>query len=433
LNLIDEATAQLLSVTLPNDTSQLKFLRSLESVTSPIEKISSFVNFLVQKVTTSSLETARMFKEMQHAKEQLRLSENRESRLCLHLQQNVKLLGRVATNEGDTTLVQEAAQNIASVSGLDFQVPPNYLKQIKQALSAKRDRLVGVEVLELLKQEISINSILRKQIEQLFSTSHRLQQAVETIKQEFKRRGPDRVISELKKSESLLTQIAGFLKCPVAEIEATVTRLIEENSSKQRSLDLLKKKLADLTKQFNDQQGEFEIAKHQLQQREESDKRGQKVRMQLLKELGLQCKATTELDALIFAASRAVPIVESHRVICSALQSNPGQVLNVIDQIRQENEKLKRVIEQNRALMANQAETIQALQDQSWKKWAQSPDSLAVPHDDAASHSSDSNSQMDLETEAQFSQLKGLNEQFTSIERELDELKQEMDAQFEPK
>jgi hypothetical protein len=443
VSLIDDSASQLRLVTLPNDTSQLKFLNSVESMTAPVEKITAFVNFLVHKVASTALETTKMFREMQRAREELRISENKASRLLLHLQQNVKLLTRVATHEGETTIMQEAAQNVSSVSELECTVPPSYLKQLRQALSDPVDRLAGLEVLELLKQEIAINTVLRHQTGKLFETSTRLEQSIADLKTELSQRGTDPLKSELKKSQAALAAIAGFLKCPVHGLQPAVIKVLEENADQQRTLELLKRKYSELTKKNSEQSNELEIVKHQLQQREESEKRGQKVRMQLLKELGIAVKGTSEVDALIFAASNAIPIVEAHKVVCQLLETNSEQASAVVEALKAENEKFRQTIEQNRALMASQAETIQALQDTTWHQWGRESgdrgeapsgdrtdvrDETRIRVEDGSANESD---ELQLEADAQFTELRGLNDQFTSIERELDELRQQIDARYE--
>jgi hypothetical protein len=450
INLVDEAASQLKLVTLPNDASQLKFLNSIEAMPDPLEKITAFVNFLVQKVASTALETTKMFREMQRARDELRISENRASRLLLHLQQNVKLLTRVATQEGETTIVQEAAQNMASVSELDCPVSPTYLKQLKQVLSGPADRLAGLEVLELLKQEIAINSVLRRQTTKLFEMSTRLTQSIELLKSEFKKKERDPIKEDLRRSQAALETIAGTLKCQVADVEVSVARIADENAAKQRMIELLKSKHSELIKKNSEQANELEIVKHELQQHQESEKRGQKVRMQLQKELEQSVKATSEIDALIFAASMAIPIIEAHKNVCQLLETNSEQAASVVAGLKAENDKFKQVIEQNRVLMTSQAETIQTLQDSSWKQWGinlagslELGDAESMNDTDlqeaiaerviGTPRSTNASDELQLETDIQFSELKGLNEQFTSIERELDDLRQQIGVQYDPK
>jgi hypothetical protein len=116
--------------------------------------------------------------EMQRARDELRMSENRASRPLLDLRQNVKLLTHVAAQEWETTIVQEAAQDVANVSELDCPISPTYLKQLGQVLSGSGGRPTGLEVLELLTQEISIPSVLRRRTTKLFEMSTCLTQTM---------------------------------------------------------------------------------------------------------------------------------------------------------------------------------------------------------------------------------------------------------------
>jgi hypothetical protein len=79
----------------------------------------------------------------------------------------------------------------------------------------------------------------------------------------------------------------------------------------------MKRKENELSKKQSELSNELEIAKHQFQQSEESEKRGQKARMQLLKELRMTVKVDT---------SKAIPIVEAHRGVCELLETNSEQL-----------------------------------------------------------------------------------------------------------
>jgi hypothetical protein len=398
----------------------------------------------VQKVASTSLDTAKLYQEMQKAKEELRISENKGSRLLLHLQQNVKLLTSLATNEGETTIVQEAAQNIASLSSLSVSIAPHYLRDLKRALGSKHDPLAGIEILELLKQEIAINSILRRQTEQLSGTADRLFESVRGLKESFENQRPDRnLMGQITRYEAILNQISGALKCSVGEIEGVVKTLLEESAGQRRSFELLKKKLTEESTKCAEQSNEIEILRHQIREREDSESRGQKVRMALMKELGVSVKAATEFDALIFGASRAIPIIQSHRSICNIVQADHARVVNEVERLVDENVTLRRAVEQDRNLMASQAETIQTLQERNWKKWGievagslmvDNPESLgdaelqeviasrlSAGADSAIDHDSDL-----FEPEAQFSQLTAVSEKLNSIEKELESLQHQI-------
>lgn len=394
--LVIDAVNQLRAVTLPNDKEQLQFLDSLyipntksninnSNISSPVNKISSLIDFLIEKVTSSSLEITKMYKEMQNAKEESRISESKASRMLLHLQQNIKLLSRIATNNGDTTIAQEAALNVQSISNLeDAHIPPDYIRQLKQTLSNKKDPTAQVEVLELLKQEISINSILRKQMQTLSQTSDSLLKSIELIKSQVSnvsKKKVDKMKLQIKKQQAFNKQLCSLCGCEENQIIETIQKSAEQAKRNQASIELLSKKLqqmktetetkiSDLTDENSKLTNEINILKHQLSQYENIQKSAQKTRMKLCELLNIQTNPKqTEFEAITTAANQSIPILISYFNIQKKTNVDISNIADYIQELKDEVSKLKIDQEKKRALMEKQAATIAELQDKSWKNW----------------------------------------------------------------
>lgn len=394
--LVIDAVNQLRAVTLPNDKEQLQFLDSLyiqntksninnSNISSPVNKISSLIDFLIEKVTSSSLEVTKMYKEMQNAKEESRISESKASRMLLHLQQNIKLLSRIATNNGDTTIAQEAALNVQSISNLeDAHIPPDYIRQLKQTLSNKKDPTAQVEVLELLKQEISINSILRKQMQTLSQTSDSLLKSIELIKAQVSnvsKKKVDKMKLQIKKQQAFNKQLCSLCGCEENQIIETIQKSAEQAKRNQASIELLSKKLqqmktetetkiSGLTDENSKLTNEINILKHQLSQYENIQKSAQKTRMKLCELLNIQTNPKqTEFEAITTAANQSIPILISYFNIQKKTNVDISNIADYIQELKDEVSKLKIDQEKKRALMEKQAATIAELQDKSWKNW----------------------------------------------------------------
>ncbi|KAK8891026.1 hypothetical protein M9Y10_028229 [Tritrichomonas musculus] len=394
--LVIDAVNQLRAVTLPNDKEQLQFLDSLyiqntksninnSNISSPVNKISSLIDFLIEKVTSSSLEVTKMYKEMQNAKEESRISESKASRMLLHLQQNIKLLSRIATNNGDTTIAQEAALNVQSISNLeDAHIPPDYIRQLKQTLSNKKDPTAQVEVLELLKQEISINSILRKQMQTLSQTSDSLLKSIELIKAQVSnvsKKKVDKMKLQIKKQQAFNKQLCSLCGCEENQIIETIQKSAEQAKRNQASIELLSKKLqqmktetetkiSGLTDENSKLTNEINILKHQLSQYENIQKSAQKTRMKLCELLNIQTNPKqTEFEAITTAANQSIPILISYFNIQKKTDVDISNIADYIQELKDEVSKLKIDQEKKRALMEKQAATIAELQDKSWKNW----------------------------------------------------------------
>lgn len=394
--LVIDAVNQLRAVTLPNDKEQLQFLDSLyipntksninnSNISSPVNKISSLIDFLIEKVTSSSLEITKMYKEMQNAKEESRISESKASRMLLHLQQNIKLLSRIATNNGDTTIAQEAALNVQSISNLeDAHIPPDYIRQLKQTLSNKKDPTAQVEVLELLKQEISINSILRKQMQTLSQTSDSLLKSIELIKSQVSnvsKKKVDKMKLQIKKQQAFNKQLCSLCGCEENQIIETIQKSAEQAKRNQASIELLSKKLqqmktetetkiSGLTDENSKLTNEINILKHQLSQYENIQKSAQKTRMKLCELLNIQTNPKqTEFEAITTAANQSIPILISYFNIQKKTNVDISNIADYIQELKDEVSKLKIDQEKKRALMEKQAATIAELQDKSWKNW----------------------------------------------------------------
>ena len=394
--LVIDAVNQLRAVTLPNDKEQLQFLDSLyiqntksninnSNISSPVNKISSLIDFLIEKVTSSSLEVTKMYKEIQNAKEESRISESKASRMLLHLQQNIKLLSRIATNNGDTTIAQEAALNVQSISNLeDAHIPPDYIRQLKQTLSNKKDPTAQVEVLELLKQEISINSILRKQMQTLSQTSDSLLKSIELIKAQVSnvsKKKVDKMKLQIKKQQAFNKQLCSLCGCEENQIIETIQKSAEQAKRNQASIELLSKKLqqmktetetkiSGLTDENSKLTNEINILKHQLSQYENIQKSAQKTRMKLCELLNIQTNPKqTEFEAITTAANQSIPILISYFNIQKKTNVDISNIADYIQELKDEVSKLKIDQEKKRALMEKQAATIAELQDKSWKNW----------------------------------------------------------------
>ena len=462
--LVEDASNQLRAVTLPTDKEQIKFLDTLKIVNSPMQKLASLLDFLVEKVTSSSLEVTKMFKEMHSAKEEAKISDAKASRLLLHLQQNVKLLAQLATNNDETTLVQEAALNVQSVSSFETGIPSDYIRQLKLVLASNRDPMAHVEVLELLKQEISINSIMRRQTQALNQKSSSLMKSIEDIKAQMTNISvtkSEKMKQQIRKQRAFIKQICGLCGCEESHILETIQKSADQAKRNQASIELLSKKVQQMKAEHETQLSKFanengklvnemNILKHQLGQYETAQKSAQKTRMKLCELLGIQANAKyTELEALIFAANQAIPVVINYKNIEKGLGIDPSQAGEYIEQLKEEISHLKVDQEKKKALMEKQAATIAELQDESWKKWGfdsepnsnsnssrkHSPlNNINFSHihsiDDPESsfvHTTKSNTSltensMSIGEDSHFGELNNLKNEFSTIEKELHQL-----------
>ena len=427
---MEESIEQLKCLTLPNDKAQHAFLASLAKETVPKTKLTLLVDFLLQKVASSSTESSKMFREMQEAKEELRISENRASRLLLHLQQNVKLLSRLATGEGETTLVQEAAQNMASISSLDTNVVGDYLKQMKRALLSGNDPLAGVEVLELLKQEVSINAIIRKHTEKLFNTSKSLSDSVVKLRSEFaaKQKRDEKIVNEkLAEKDAFIQKIRDVTGIKGDSLLAGVQQMMREKEVAKKEVNSLKEMCARLKQQ---------ISATQDKQREQEESMRES-RMELFNLLDVRCKAASEFDAFMFAVSAAVPLIRDMKETANMLGVSPREVVKAVSSVKAQTEELKQTNERTKALMVKQAEAIETLETNN--RWATTMSgsvdgevSERVPASPSRnvtiemSSMTEDSTVIDIDQEDHLNQLDELQTQFTEIERELRELQQQI-------
>ena len=435
--LVDEVIDQLKSITLPHDKSQQAFLQSLEDERVQSTRLVSLLNFLLQKVAATSLETSKMFREQQQAREELRISENRASRLLLHLQQNVKLLARVATGEGETTIVQEAAQNLASVGSGEISVSSDYLKQMKRALESGTDKLAGIEVLELLKQEISINAIMRKQTERLFETSKKLSVAVQQLRKDVAARKAepmDRGAREkLAQREKLINEIAEVTGLQQESLAEGVAQIVRENATSKRTSELLRKKCLAMQQELAAAQNS---AKEEQAKNEEREEKIRKARMDLMEVLGIRCKAASEADALSFGVARALPFVNQSKDVARMLGVDATGIVDAVKKLVMENEELRQ--ENVRAKAAKE-------QASDRYKWVDAVSGSALEmenHDSGIDEAAlgrlpsidtgsmaDESAATDAGSEEHINQISHLQDQFTAIERELEEIQRQMSQQ----
>ena len=441
--LVDEAIDQLKSITLPHDKSQQAFLQSLDDERVPSARLVSLLNFLLQKVAATSLETSKMFREQQQAREELRISENRASRLLLHLQQNVKLLARVATGEGETTIVQEAAQNLASVGSGEVGVSGDYLKQMKRALESGTDRLAGVEVLELLKQEISINAIMRKQTERLFETSKKLSVAVQQLRKDVAARQAepvDRAAREkLAQREKLIHEIVEVTGLQQESLAEGVAQIVRENATSKRTSELLRKKCLAMQQELTAAQN---TAKEEQAKNEEREEKIRKSRMDLMEVLGIRCKAASEADALSFGVARALPFVNQSKDVARMLGVDATGIVDAVKKLVLENEELR---QENVRVKASTKHDEHQNGESSRYKWvdAVSGSVLEIENHDSGideaalgrlpsidtGSMADESAATDAGSEEHINQISHLQDQFTAIERELEEIQRQMSQQ----
>lgn len=472
--LFKDSINQLKIVTLPNDTKQMQFLESLnssESQTNIKNQLSSLLDFLIEKVTSSSLETTKMFKEMQAAREEAKISEAKSSRMLLHLQQNVKLLTKLATDNGETTLAQEAAQNVQSISQIeDATVPHDYIRTLKQTLANKTDPTARIEVLELLKQEIAINSIMRRQAQSLTEKSNLLTKTVEEIKANFANASSKNIgifRQKVKKYKQFIKQLCELYQCDEKSIITTITNSIDKLKSNQSAIDALNQKLNQLkiesqtqiqklTEENSKLMNENKSYKNQLSS---SQKNIKKVKNKFYELYNIpENQNETDLDGLLSISNRAIQSLSSYFNIQKSLGMDISKITIYINNLKDEIAKLKIDQEKKRVLMEKQAETIAELKDKSWKSWG--IDNIQdIPHQsEYESYSSTSlisksttpskfiNQSKDQQLtnehttqlssefwygedtdESQFEQFNLLKNQFNSIQQELDKLKENVD------
>jgi ABC-type transporter Mla subunit MlaD len=242
------------------------------------------VTFLVQNAVLSSVK--------------LQAAETRAARLHLLFRQNIALLTRMATDSGSTSLLGEAAQNIAAAG--PPPVPPDHISKLAQTLSSDDN----TECIGLLRQEVCLNTVLRRQTERLSAQSRRLNEAVQELRSRLAETGPDRT-----------RRVCERLECGVDDMEARLAQLIDENH-----------RLRAAAGDPDQQAAELAIFR-------DAAVRSRAVRMELMHEIGVMVRAKSEFDALHFGARWALKIVKKFKEVCRILGAEEDDVVDRVNEI----------------------------------------------------------------------------------------------------
>ena len=403
ITVINSRISQMKSLTSPNDLEQIQLLDSIQKVSydNVSTKLASFLDFIITRLSNLTLDMAVIQNDMKQAKEELRISENRSTRLLMHLQQNVKIMTRMATNNNETTLIQEANKNLQrllSTEQIDLPSPTTYTKQLKSVFQQRRDSKLTIEALELLKQEISINVLMRKQTDSLNLASNQIQDTIQAMKkdiahkEDFMKAETKQMIENLKKEcdnkqraleerESILVQMAQILGLQdTSQVIMELPRLVQatnilkrDNQQLKTKFDECNTKLKALEKKTKKLEEENREMKEQLTN--ENQKRNtniERARKRLFDSLGEEeqnrilkdYKGKNEIDLLVYGANSSIKIITEQRKCKSLLKVQDGELLQKVINIIEENQELKNLVERNQAILSKQTLTLHELQNQ---------------------------------------------------------------------
>lgn len=466
----ESRVSQLKAITLPNNQAQIAFLNSLNNFEDP-QTLAQFLDYLIQQISSTALDKSKYISELKSTKEELNIAKNRSQRLLLHLQQNIKLLTQVATNEGETTLIQEATQNLKSISPLESGNATDYLKNLSQVLSTKKDPNVGLEAIELLKQEISINSILRHQTQKLNDASAILSQQIQTMKTQIGDFSPKQIKNlklKLDKQNNLISKITSIANCSSDELEATLNKLINKanqlasvQAQVQQIQNEAKEKITKMKEENENIEKELLSYKKKLSTIQKMDPKAAQISKELSNLLNMSSspKNFTNYEILINVSSKALPFIKD-AIECHQKfgLENHKSLAFLIEDMNEEIVHLKDVQRQNQKLMKQQAETIQTLQETSIN-W-QTPDDhssieelpkgkfdileqVSPDNKDGTSSLSAESSQLSpedlapsesninessFEFDAQFCELDQIRKQFSSLGKEIETLQSQLNG-----
>lgn len=452
--IINARLAQLKSLTPPSDVETMTILNNISDERIISHKLASLLDYLIASMTSTSLSTTRAQKEVKQLRDELRISENRSSRLLLHLQQNVKLISRIATNENNTTLLQEANENVHSVNLSDQVQTHDYLKSLNEVFRQRNDAKLGIEALELLKQEIAINTIMRKQTIDLQKALIGIKDTMEMLKDQVAKAGSAKKLSMLKaqltKRNESISKICEMMGCEVDNVENCVFQTVEQNKHSGMMIEKLKGQMKQITEESERFIKTLSQQNEELKMKVEANAKTQinvkRAKARLCQALGQQAKGVDDVDALVYAANMSIKIINEHKAVMTSLRTDQGKLVDRVHFLLDENEELKRLQEQNRLLMEKQTITIQELKNSNEFNHYVSPKRDKIVHkrkvvSPVESKEEEPNSSVvdlkltpddSFESDVHFGELNSLKLQFNNIGRELSELQNQIKAKMEP-
>jgi len=431
--LIDSRLVQLKSLTPTNDKTQVDLIGKVMNIKNPIQQVGSLLDYFIQKMSSMNCDMAKLQNELKISKEEQKIAESRSSRLLLHLQQNVKLIAQIATNDGQSTLADEAVQNIQSLDSIQLGNHNDYIKQINAVFNQKKDNKLSMEVFELLKQEISINTLLRRQTKILQEKSNEIADQMNNIKQQLQKATSGKKIEQLKqqinKQGSIINELCTLSNCTSEELPNTISHNIEQIKMYETQVDQIKKKLKQVKDEQEQKMGliikENDDLKTQLSLKEKTNTNITKAKQRLVAAIGQDVKGSDDIECLVSAANHSIKIVNEHKAVCKVLDQIPGKLVKKIGDILAENEELKRIQEQNSILLAKQTETIQELRTFS-EKTQNDIEVYNSNHDESKNNNDSRIEYSSMESDLHFGELNDLRLQFSTIGRELEELQNQM-------
>ena len=403
ITVINSRISQMKSLTSPSDLEQIQLLDSIQKVSyeNVSTKLATFLDFIITRLSNLTLDMAVLKNDVKQTKEELRISENRSTRLLMHLQQNVKIMTRIATNDNETTLVQEANKNLQRVMSMEnYELPSQktYIKQLKSVFQQRRDSKLTIEALELLKQELSINILMRKQTDSLNQASTKIQDTIDAMrkeivnKEETVKAETKQLIEKLKKENEekqatieetnlYLGQIAQIMgvsnpsqvlvdlpKIKQASVllqrdNQQLKAKCEESTNKLKALEKKARKLEDENKTMKD-------ALNNVNQKRETNI--ERARKRLFESLGEEeekrilkdYKGKNEIDLLVYGTNASIKIITEQRKCKSLLKVQDGELLQKVINMVEENQGLKNLAERNQAILSKQTLTLHELQNQ---------------------------------------------------------------------
>ena len=403
ITVINSRISQMKSLTSPSDLEQIQLLDSIQKVSyeNVSTKLATFLDFLITRLSNLTLDMAVLKNDVKQTKEELRISENRSTRLLMHLQQNVKIMTRMATNDNETTLVQEANKNLQRLLNTEnYELPSQktYIKQLKSVFQQRRDSKLTIEALELLKQELSINIMMRKQTDSLNQASTKIQDTIdamrkeivnkeETVKAETKqlieklRKECDDKQATIEETNLYLGQIAQIMGVSnpsqvlidLPKIKQASVMLQRENQQMKAKYDEYSNKMKTLEKRSRKLEEENKTMKDALNNvNQKRDTNIERARKRLFESLGEEeekrilkdYKGKNEIDLLVYGTNASIKIITEQRKCKSLLKVQDGELLQKVINMFEENQELKNLAERNQALLSKQTLTLHELQNQ---------------------------------------------------------------------
>lgn len=413
------------------DENTLASISRIEQISDPFEQTMQFVDALIEYSALKSLSSQQLASELAKSKDDIQKAELRNSRLLNHLQKNVKVLTQAATNDNKTTLLQEAA---LTTEFIGEGIPINsriHLKGLHKALQ-NQDVKAGVETIELLKQEIALNAIIRKQFILLKQKSEAVTATIKQLKEET-----DNKFLRSTQIVRCLLQVTGSTE---DQLESVVTNVFESQKSSQTQLLQLQQRFDSVS---NDFKRKIEKLKEENTKLEQSYT--QKYQDEI-EQMAMHLRSCLKCDTSSLSASEIAEQVDG-RFKGLIEQLHTDDIESAINSLVSKNRELTRLQTQNQDLMEKQSHLIQTLHESAWIRWASDlardlglePSSLtdesslreAISSRIADVSNEEERTELFDDTSIGFTDLSRLQKEFNSIEKDLAELHNQLIATSE--